>query len=1220
MLEYFKKYKQWTHEYFAIRQHIDTEFYLARNPQLKRIGGNAALHYIQRGTHEGKRPTPDFDTEFYLRENPDVRNSGLNPFFHYLKFGRKEGRRANNFEKASNHQVIKKERNRSYLLQHLPSRNWNALRSRTGLDAKTIALRQNQHSLASRLWYLVDACEPAIESEQDGGPDLAFVNYALRRLDGRVLSLDIWDTLLRRDCHPDEIKLRSARAVWLLKARECPGLTHLHPCDLFQMRRIAEATAANEDYEYRFDEAAKAWLDLIGSKDPTGVQTLVSIEERIERAAAYRDPTIFELLERHEGRVICVSDFYLPSTSLSKLLVEKGVTSVAKVYSSSDELKTKRSGNLYDLVLATERLSPERLLHIGDREQADVEQALSRQIDALHFDSPHDHTRAETFGEYLRNHLDGNDTYHSAALLRLTGAKSDLPLPMAALAIPVCGFVLSVLEEACRRGMDKMFFFTREGAFFKRAYERLVEQDVFDLGTYPEARILEVSRRATFAASLTSFSVKELMRVWNQYSSQSLRALAVTLNIDPEAWLAPAAVAGLTLDEVIEHPWQDQRVHRFLKDNLVREGALATIREQRAALFGYLEAAGFAPTERKQRMVVDIGWRGTIQDNLSYLINGSVHGCYFGLERFLNGQSNNTTKSAYLMDKNVAADFSISEPAALEFLFNSPGGSVIGYQNGAPQRHILAGEESVIEEGISCLQSEIFSCLVDVIGYVRRHGLVSQDLRTLSRFIVNDYVSDPPQSAAEAFFDLEHNETFGTGLPDELAGDHGMLRPAARLAGPEFHKVLSDYRKTARWPEALRHGKPLSDLILQSTVEQKLALPVRLGGPAILPSNMLDERSIAILAPRPIKGSGGHRTIYNLAQHLSLLGYDVHLMHEAAAGKETEYWVEDILGTSSVRVYNIWDSSVTVGAAVATIDYSAFCVREFWAHRTKTFYLIQDLEAHFNPVGDTFLRSERSYTNDTSNICIGRWLPHLLKAKYGVNAASAGLGVDHNVYFVDQGIEKKNRVAVLLQPEKFRRAPELCMAALALLKQMLPQAEIVVFGSSSDIRLPFDCQNRGLISNLNEINALYNEAKVGLCISSTNPSRIPFEMMAAGCVPVDIYRYNNLFDYASGTCLLAYQSPDSLAQAMYSLLVDDHVWNQRRQKGLEVMSARTLDWEMDIAANTIGWVLQGGDLSEVPVPTPSYRDAPIISDSCDNDAVRKFLDYEWRLAVTEPAQ
>ncbi|WP_373417079.1 rhamnosyltransferase WsaF family glycosyltransferase, partial [Vibrio parahaemolyticus] len=61
-----------------------------------------------------------------------------------------------------------------------------------------------------------------------------------------------------------------------------------------------------------------------------------------------------------------------------------------------------------------------------------------------------------------------------------------------------------------------------------------------------------------------------------------------------------------------------------------------------------------------------------------------------------------------------------------------------------------------------------------------------------------------------------------------------------------------------------------------------------------------------------------------------------------------------------------------------------------------------------------------------------------------------------------------------------------------------------------------------MIHDLNELRKLYNKCKVGLCISMTNPSRIPYEMMASGCVPVDIYRYNNLLDFKSGTSLLAY--------------------------------------------------------------------------------------------------
>ena len=29
-----------------------------------------------------------------------------------------------------------------------------------------------------------------------------------------LLSVDIWDTVLRRRCHPDEVKLFTARALW----------------------------------------------------------------------------------------------------------------------------------------------------------------------------------------------------------------------------------------------------------------------------------------------------------------------------------------------------------------------------------------------------------------------------------------------------------------------------------------------------------------------------------------------------------------------------------------------------------------------------------------------------------------------------------------------------------------------------------------------------------------------------------------------------------------------------------------------------------------------------------------------------------------------------------------------------------------------------------------------------------------------------------------------
>lgn len=869
-------------------------------------------------------------------------------------------------------------------------------------------------------------------------------------------------------------------------------------------------------------------------------------------------------------------------------------------------------------------------LVVGDRRDADVEVPCSKGRSAK-ADARQAHlNRTGISGNRLWSSCEGDARPHWQGLLaralgnaaeRHTGTE---PLPVEAMAIPATGFALHILEQAVRRGVETVYFFSREGVCLKRLYEVLVAEDVLDLGRYPEARLLEVSRRATFAASLETFSISEMMRLWTQYSTQSLTALARTLNLDPADWAEAAAAQGIDLEEEIQHPWQDARVKAFLADPKVQSFTGARLETQRRALRQYLEAAGFAPGDAHDRLIVDIGWRGTIQDNIAHLCAGTVHGCYLGLSRFCNPQLANVSKTAFLMDRNIAEDsYEIGEFAALEVLFNALGGSVVGYRDGVALHEVIDSEEDMVGAWGLGAQDQICAATRAVAAYVRDHGLISDDLRPLARRIVTDYVTNPDRAVAEAFVGLEHDETFGTGASDNIAEPAKALAALSQKDGAAFHGGLQAQLGALRWVEAHRAAGPLRVLMDQLTPAQKLAVPLRLSAPALLPASALKGSRVCVYAPQPIKGSGGHRTIYNMSCRLSQAGYEVFLMNEAAGDRAAMIWQAEILAGSRVTLSNAWDAGLTPAAAVATIDYSALYLQDFFdsSDRVRGFYLVQDYEAQFNPVGDVYLRSQRSYAQGLNAITIGRWLSHMLRVQYGVGAASGGLGVDHATYrpldFLPNGESRRGRrIAFLHQPEKFRRAPQLCMEALAEVKRRIPEVEVITYGSDTAPHLPFAAEHRGLIKDLNQINEIYNACQLGLCISATNPSRIPFEMMAAGCVPVDIYCYNNLFDYGAGSGVLAYQSPQSLAEAMCRLLEDDTLRGQRMQGGLNCVKHRTLDWETDVAVNTVSFVLEGGNLADLPHPEPSYTDAPILSQHCASGASEAYTAWQWRLATS----
>lgn len=593
-----------------------------------------------------------------------------------------------------------------------------------------------------------------------------------------------------------------------------------------------------------------------------------------------------------------------------------------------------------------------------------------------------------------------------------------------------------------------------------------------------------------------------------------------------------------------------------------------------------------------------------------------------GLDRFLNKQPLTTSKSAFLMDANAAgAAYSIPDYAALEFICNSAGGSVTGYRDGHAIREVIEGEERIVIDRVGPLQDRIAEASRRIAAYVRDHGLVAADLKPLARAVTRDYVARPAAEVALAFNALEHNETFGTGTSDRMDDATQGLSALARLHGADFHGGMQQVLKGLRWPEAHLSAGPLRDLVDGLAIDQKIAMPMGPGAPMIRARGLTGaDGSICVFAPSPIKGSGGHRTIYNMCRKLSQAGYRVTLMNQAPGDKAAMDWQQEVIAGAGLRLRNMWYGGVPAAAAIATIDYSTFYARDFYGDTSRLFYFIQDYEAQFNPVGDVYLRSQRSYAQGAGAVTIGRWLSHVLRVQYGVGAASGGLGVDHEVYRplpADQATRRK-QIAFLYQPEKFRRAPDLCVAALDLVKRRIPDVEVVTYGSEARPHLPFQSRHLGLIRDLNKLNEVYNTAQLGLCISATNPSRIPFEMMAAGCIPVDIYSYNNLFDYGAGCGVLAYQSPESLAEAMCGVLEDEAFRTTRAANGLAYATSRSMEWETDVAANAISYVLGGGDLNEMPVPEPSYTDAPVFADADMGDAARAFADWQWRLASMRP--
>jgi glycosyltransferase involved in cell wall biosynthesis len=474
-------------------------------------------------------------------------------------------------------------------------------------------------------------------------------------------------------------------------------------------------------------------------------------------------------------------------------------------------------------------------------------------------------------------------------------------------------------------------------------------------------------------------------------------------------------------------------------------------------------------------------------------------------------------------------------------------------------------------------------------------------------------VERPPAEVADAFFRLHHNEVFGTGGMEDMGGRTSLPSALSSGTGSDAHAAACDALQALRWRQGALRTSQMSAWWQRATPERRGSVPIevtRACSPAIVRAT---GSRLAVYAPAPLRGSGGHRTLFNVVRRLSRLGLSPEIFLEGVgAGVEV---AESYLQDCEARIHTQWHRHIPADVAFASIAHSAAFVAELTSVHHRG-YLVQDLEATFNPISDAYVVAENSYALGLQHFTIGNWLTHVLGVEYGAASCPAGLGIDVAAYHpLKEGKARARELAVcfLYQPDKPRRTPGLGIEALRQVKQALPETTICVYGSDQPLSLDFAVENMGLVHDLAELNRLYNKCTVGLCISASNPSRIPFEMMAAGCVPVDLYRYNNLMDHADGTILLAYQNSQSIAAAILSLLTEPDRASRMSAAAMRFAGSRTLDWEVDVIANNVLAMME----DTLPATWPCsmrFTGAPLIAPKGDTQSVRRFCETQRRLA------
>lgn len=332
-----------------------------------------------------------------------------------------------------------------------------------------------------------------------------------------------------------------------------------------------------------------------------------------------------------------------------------------------------------------------------------------------------------------------------------------------------------------------------------------------------------------------------------------------------------------------------------------------------------------------------------------------------------------------------------------------------------------------------------------------------------------------------------------------------------------------------------------------------------------------DSLVINWVVPPPFKGSGGHANIFRAMIFLGEFGHTVNLFTQPSKDFSNEGELESFIAS---HFYDIKANSYSVDPshierAEGDVIFATHFLTVYQAVKNKKIplklYFIQDFEPLFVPMGSEYIMAENTYKMGLYGISSGPWCASIVKERYGMECHYFMFPVNRQVYY-QRKIERRPRLLFFARPDYPRRCYELGIEALKIFSDMRPDVEIVLYGTNRivSVYVPFPHTNMGLLPNTDWLAELYSSARAGLVFSTTNPSLVPFEMMACRCAVVDLDYNNNATNYGSGdNAILTGTMPEQIAEGLLGIFRDDDLWRRTVDKAYNFV--RQFPSEMEMA-------------------------------------------------------
>lgn len=516
---------------------------------------------------------------------------------------------------------------------------------------------------------------------------------------------DFFDTLFHRIYSEENMKKKWSKII----SRKFQY--QISPDQLYQIRKDAEkqlSQGINGYSEYTYTELVNSIIGRMQYCTNSRYnfndfyETCFYTELELQTRNLYLDNQAAELIEKLHAssvKMAIISDYYLPKAFYIHVLETFHLNQYFKeIFISCEFHCNKYSGELYQYLIDTNKICKNAIM-IGDNKHSDYYMPQKYGIKA-YYKKWKPKENDEVYGKYEheihRILKSKNFTYYSASLLLFTE---------------------KLYMELCKRNLREVFFCAREGKFLKLLFDSYQEIIINECSPKIKTHYLYISRKASFLISLDVIEQEHFDSFISNYPNCNINNFLKSIGFQPSQIDLLKESLNLSFEEEIKDFINSDSFYLLSKNTLFQDLYESNRINQQKSFDMYFKQ--FQSTEKRIAMV-DIGWYGSIQDNLQKYFKNTkeITGFYVGLLTKKTEVNYNQNKIGLLFSelpyKNKNYKLWSYNYLLYERLFTADHGGTEGYHDGTP---VLAEKDlpEEMEQMVQAIQKDIYTAFKSLL-------------------------------------------------------------------------------------------------------------------------------------------------------------------------------------------------------------------------------------------------------------------------------------------------------------------------------------------------------------------------------------------------------------------------------------------------------------------------------------------------------------------------